>query len=63
MIGGIGDWTCGAGVIEIIFTCKAIVQILEAFDFVGVGRPHVSCSSASSLAAFSAASTSDHGFL
>ena len=63
MIGGIGDWACGAGVIEVISTCKAIVQIGEAFDFVGVGRLNVSCTSASYLAAYSMSSTATHELL
>ena len=63
VIGGIGNWACVSGVINIISTCKAIVQIVEVFDFVGVGRLHVSCSSVSYLSACPSASTAAHGLL
>ena len=51
VLGGIGDWECGTGVIDVISTCEAIVQVGEEFYFVGVGCPHVSFTSTYSLAA------------
>ena len=63
VIGGIVNWACSAGVIDVIYTCKSIVQIVEDFDFVGVGRLLISCSFVYSLATCSVSSTSAHGFL
>ena len=63
MIVRIGDRACVSGVISIISTCKTIMNIVEAFDIVGVGRLHVSCYSASSLPACSAATLDAHGLL
>ena len=63
VIGGIGHCACGAGVIDVISTCEAIVQVGGACDFVSVGRLHVSFTSASSLAACSAFFTASHGLL
>ena len=56
-------WSCISGMIHIISTCKTIVYIVESLDLVGVGYLHVSCNSASSLAASSLASPAAHGFI
>ena len=63
MVFRIGNWACVAGVIHIIPTCKKRVQSVESCVSVGVGSLHVSCSSESSLAESSTATSAAHGLL